>query len=809
MKSLVAILVTMVSITVLAAIRVGDNLLANPIFESDQLEIPGCWNLTAGREVYVWSANGGPRAVPAVTFDASRTNGVASFSLRQGGFRLLPGGRYRISCWIKASDFQCRRGGILVANTGWRWSAGVRLDSFSGGWKRFSEEFVAEPSSDGSWFAILFADSFSGRIELADVLLMPLDKETAAGTRFSDKAEAVESPRLVPVDLLHSIPSSRRTVSFRYFGRLDGGEESDYDVRVEIGGKASARKLIRDKTTMPLPTGEDGGEMTASVVRRKDGTAIFSRRYSCHVVDVPANPTCGTRLNGLVEEYVRRRLKPGGSGAIRLAFDRNVWLYVSADAESVEFDGREVIGPDVPDHEAFVEASVGEHRLFVRNAKGGELIMRRIPEILDYMVGKNDLREYARRSLTTLCCGGVAADDLAWFKKSGRVWIGNVMTSELKGSAELAQIIDGSKYVATNAYDGVSCDEQGPWKAKMMSDYAKGLWEYSGRPNFRVYSWVVGKPFYEASNADMLSATVNGSGGRGRFMNEIYCIAKPTEDETRKAARDWMVGNYRAWRELLPLARHGYAPIFGAFVQMRNGGWTLSPYSDVDFRYVLDLVFNVLVNEPEMMDVPMTGVWGSNYSGPELKRWTFRLFRHYLVEGRRTMLSDECGITFRPGHIRDCDFAAGAGNWRTAGDVRFDRIRGFGDKFEFRGGRQKLEVGDTFAVLRKTGGVAAEVSQKATGLAPGRRYRLEFKSFFVTDARSGASACRPTGVRARISDAENVKALPLPSNAKVNWHEVFFTAKGQKAEIVLTTADSPADEDVGVNCVGLLSVLED
>ena len=60
-----------------AAVKVGNNVLANPIFESDQLDVPGCWNMTSGKDVYVWSANGGPKSRPAVTFDASRADGGA------------------------------------------------------------------------------------------------------------------------------------------------------------------------------------------------------------------------------------------------------------------------------------------------------------------------------------------------------------------------------------------------------------------------------------------------------------------------------------------------------------------------------------------------------------------------------------------------------------------------------------------------------------------------------------------------------------------------------------------------------------
>ena len=817
MKRILAISLAVAAMAVQGAVKVGDNVLANPIFESDQLDVPGCWNMTDGKEVYVWSANGGPKACPAVTFDASRAEGGTAFSMRQGGFRLLPGGRYRLSGWVRANGFRAKKAGVLVINTGWQWSAGIRFEACSGGWRRLCEEFVAEPSRGDCWTLILFADDFSGRIEFADLLLTPVDDRTAAGTRLSDKAEAVESPRLVPMEpLLQAIPSSNPAVVFRFFGRLDGGVESDYDVRIEAEGEASSERLVRDRTVVRLPRKAASGEMTASVVRRKDGAVLFSRRFPYRIVDTPRNVTSGVRLNGLVEEYVRRRLKQGGSDSLKLAFDRNVWLFVSAAARKVAFDGREIIGGGVPGHEAFVEASPGEHRLSVFGATGGEMIVRRIPEILVYQIGAQDFREYGCRSLTTMNCGGVGPSEQAWFRKTGHLWIGNVQTGGLKDAADLARTIDGSRYAADLRYDGVACDEQGPWKAKMMSDFAEGLWSYRGRPGFRVYSWVVGKPYYVASNADLLSATVNMSGGRGRFMNEIYCIAKPTEEEARAAARDWMVGNYRAWRDLVPVASWGYAPIFGAFVRM--GGWTLCPYPDVDFRYFLDLVFNVLVNDPDMVDVPMAGIWGSNYSGPELKRWTCRLLRHYLIEGKRTMLSAEHGLRYHPGHISDGDFASGAAKWRTRGNVRFDRIKGFGDECEFRGAREKLEIGDTFAVLRRKGGIAAELSQKATGLVPGRRYLIDLRSFFPGDVRARNQSDRKTGLSVRVSGGEIDAARSrthvfkrgerAKKAAQTNWHEIVFVAKSQEAEITLSTADSPDEEDIGVNCVGVFVVLD-
>ena len=78
MKRILAISLAVTAMAVQGAVKVGDNVLANPIFESDQLDVPGCWNMTSGKDVYVWSANGGPKSRPAVTFDASRADGGAA-----------------------------------------------------------------------------------------------------------------------------------------------------------------------------------------------------------------------------------------------------------------------------------------------------------------------------------------------------------------------------------------------------------------------------------------------------------------------------------------------------------------------------------------------------------------------------------------------------------------------------------------------------------------------------------------------------------------------------------------------------------
>lgn len=140
---------------------------------------------------------------------------------------------------------------------------------------------------------------------------------------------------------------------------------------------------------------------------------------------------------------------------------------------------------------------------------------------------------------------------------------------------------------------------------------------------------------------------------------------------------------------------------------------------------------NMLANDPLYKDLPCTGVWGSYYADEEMHRWTFRLLRHYCVEGRTDMLSKAYGFAYRPGHLRNGDFRGSLDPWVVSGDVRTDEIKGLGRKGEGRWKGAK-GIGDTFAAMRRNDGPPAVLRQKAEGLTPGRLYCLEAVAFCWT-----------------------------------------------------------------------------
>ena len=798
----------------------GENILSNPIFESDQQPTPAFWHVTAKDSTYSWSATGGPDASPAIVFSAKKDG---TFAVRQSGLRLAAPGRYRISCRVKARGFSAKAAGFDIAEPGWRHPTGMKIEQGTYGWRRI--EKVAEidrPTNDGTWFAVAHAERFSGEIWITDVAISPADATTAQGTDFSRETAIREAPRLVPMKpVLSLIPADDRRVFFSFFGRLrddaspQGADPRDYDVVIKADGGVTRTPLSREMFAAALPKEAKGGRFEASVVRRDGGREIFRRSFPYRVVALPAKPTRGNRLNNLVEEFENREMPQGASADVRLAFRKDTWLYIAADAQSVKFDGAEMPGLRYPNRETFLEAEAGTHTLSVKGANGGRLVVRRIPETLDYQTFEGDFqRKFVLPSVTTLDGGRVARDTQRMFRETGHLHIGNVSMTDFKDVAEIKGSLDINVGMTDPDYDGVTCDELNPWSARKMSDFAEMLWAYRAAKGKRIYSWVVGKPFFKATDHDAVSAILNACGGKGRLLNEFYCRTRETEEEAREHVRDWLAGNLRAWEGFSPVLKHGYAPIFGAYTEMRYGS-SVAPHCEVDYRHYLDMQFNILANDPAFVDIPCTGVWGTNYSDPEIKGWTFRLLRHYCVEGRRTMLSDRFGLKYRPGHLKNCDFAQGLDGWRASGNVQGASVEGFGLESELRGGKNLPPIGDTFAELR---GAGASVAQTATGLVPGKCYLLEFKTFSPEDARTHRKVDRTAkaAVKAAVKvsggricdEATYMKARSRPkakTGAVVTDNRIVFVADSQEADIAFSTEGG---NDVGINSISLRLAIE-
>ena len=697
--------------------------------------------------------------------------------------------------------------------------------------------------------------------------------------------------------LLWEIPRSKREIEFRFFGKMPSGRLEDYDVEVEcsreelrVGESENQPKLSNSQTLKPsnivlLPKGVEQGVMTVRGVERKSGVVICSEQFTFRTVDAPEIPaSCGRRLNNLSLELLNEQLGVGcyrygefrslgeveniqknsktpklpeakATANFTFTAPRSGWLYIavrragdcppSQCAGIVMLDGREVIAADTPRSETFREVTVGPHEIVAKGNGEGRLIVRAIADIISYPpsakcpVSEGPVYDwpYEERhvlpAITTENGGIIPTNAISSFLSRGYRWIANLNTVGLSSNALVKALAECAGMTAPH-YAGVTCDEQFFYRPHEIAAYTQGLkaYDFTRSPERVIYTWIVGKPITPSLDQAFIATSINASRGRGKLLFEMYCRTPGVEEEAARAHLKRYVADtldmYRAWH---PLAVSSGCVVFGNFNQMPI--LSLAHHPEVDYKYYLDMQLNLAANDSSCRDLGAVGYWGCNYADDEMKRWSFALMRHYVVEGHTNMLSSAYGIRYRPDHLQDGDFSGGRGAtalpdgtgracspsapWRTSGKVRTDSQPDFARRSQCRWGGNG-GVGDTFAVLVRKDGAPATISQTAKGLVPGRTYCLQFATFDVKDVKANRIAPRRFGIDVKLGEGaevrkelswvhvdERIKGRYDFNNdvARVNLHHVVFTARAAETEIAFSNAAAKVGEELGINAVSL------
>ena len=818
-----------------AAVGPGENILSNGKLEADQTDYPICWSVyVRDRKLVKWMPSGGPDALPYFRM-SSTVPEPQDTTIRQGGISLVTNGVYRLSVKVRTKDFHYRNAGVVVASGGWKQSRAVGNipRDTAGQWKEMSCRF--EPfDRDGVHTVIFFASGFTGTFDIADARLTAENGIALAATEPSALSAAANEPRFVPIaPLLWEIPKSKREVSFRFFGKVPSGGLEDCDLVLTVdGGSGESRAPVAEgPVAVKLPYGAERGVMTVRGVERATGREMCRERFAYRTVDVPAVPAdCGRRLNNLSTELLN--VPVAAQQRFTFVASRSGWLYISARpqrAASVLLDGREVIGDSTPRSETFRLVDVGPHEIVAGGDGGGRLAVRAIAEIISYApCAKCPVSEgptydwpYEERhvlpAVTTQNGGSIPTNALPSFLARGYRWIANLNTTGLSAEV-LEKALAGCAGMTAPQYAGVTCDEQFFYRPHEIAAYAKGLkaYDFAHSPERAICTWIVGKPMTPSLDHGFLAACVNASRGRGKLLFEMYCR---TPGETEEGARAHLkryvadtLDMYRAWH---PLAVSSGCAVFGNFNQMPI--LSLVHHPGVDYKYYLDMQLNLAANDTSCRDLGAVGYWGCNYADDEMKRWSFALMRHYVVEGHTNMLSSVYGYRYRPGHLANGDFSGALAPWRTSGTVRTDSHPEFARRSQCRWGGNG-GVGDTFAVLVREEGAPATLTQTAKGLVPGRTYCLQFATFDVKDVKANRIAPRRFGVDAKLGEGAEVRKdlswvhvdnrikgrYDFNDNvARVNLHHIVFTARASETEIIFDNAAAKAGEELGLNAVSL------
>lgn len=833
MRGLLLSLAFVRAVVACGAVAVGENVLLNGRFDADQVEKPPYWTFGHGGDVSTCLPDKGPNGMPALRFGSGGSENVVG--LYQYGLALATNGLYRIRLNYRCSDLKCRqfKAGLIAGS--WHAESLQQLPVGDGEWQ--SCDFTVRAPFYGPAnvhaFLLYVNGMESGAIEFADASLSPADAKTASETSTSMLVAAAKEFRLVPLaPRLDELLRSRPVIAFRAFGELpEGVRDGDCELTFDFGkGKTFRTRLTRDVIRVKVPNVGEGGRLTARA-SVPAGTFLFERTYDYSFLpDVKSGE--GVRLNNLVSELLNEPA-PKGAAAFTFGARRRAWHFISAPGRAC-VDGKEVIPADSATHETLRLLPAGDHELTLESPAAGRVVVRRMVEVLNdtfcynsYVPenGKYDLAWHRRHgwdSVTTFNSWRIAPENVAAAQADGKLVLGNVITRNLTTDDDLLERLAKDAVMSRGNYSGATADEQYLYKSDIMNHYLKSYWRFRSPLGRVLYNWVVGLPTVDGVDHDLLSASLNGNGGTGKVLYEMYCGTRPTETEARAYLEDRMRTTVRKYRAFCPHIDSRMGIIFGNYVQVPILSLAHDP--EVDYKYYLDMQWNLLANDPEFADIGCAGYWGMNYADEEMARWSFMLTRHYCVEGKKTMLSDKYGLRHNPGHLLNGDFMRGFDAWKTVGPVTLDRQRGLGAKCQRRWG-EKGAVGDDFALFRAPSAGVAGVSQRVRGLVPGRCYQFRFCSVDVGNLRTGnpigPEDHRDLGISVSLGDgAERVdrlswryerknswKGKPFPTY--VNYDRIVFRATAPETEIALGNANVREGDSIAVNYVSVLPYVEE
>lgn len=843
MKRILACLaVASFSFVARSAVGEGENLLINGTFDTEQADLPQFWSPSSSRHVLCHPA-GGPEGRTASVVLHSDGSVPGTISMRQQGLILVAGETYKLSAWIKTKDFASRHNGLVVHNSGWIKDIGFKDLPADADWTFHERTFTLFESKNREFGMAMFAVGLTGEIHFADLRLEAVSEGAREGS--SSQMAVIAAPRLVPVQpLLNRIPLANPELTLRLFGKLPEPPAA-YECVVTVDARIPRQTLAldRDRLAVRLDGLPVGDYPIAAVLRhRESGDVLVETTFAASIIAPPAIDRSGIRpLNNLVSELLAQPLAvTPAEQSFRFVNPHDGWVFVALEtadpgpALAVAIDGETVVTAATDRHEAFRELAAGEHRIAVAgNTATARLVVRSIPEIFNYppcvnsFVRENGdydwpfMKRHILPAVTTLNGGRLPGEALDEAKAMGLKWLANFNVAPMDDPVELRRRMEQHPGMTQPQYDGLTSDELF-FGRTTIDTYTKALWALENPEQRLIYTWVVGKPAIPALHVDFISACLNASKGRGRLLYEAYC--RPQVDEATAAAYlDGMVTEtMRQLEAYFPNAAAGTGIIFGNFNQIPI--ISLEHQPSVDFKYFLDMQVNLVANQPEFANLATTGYWGTYYGDEELARWSFLLMRHYAVEGRRDMLSDQYGFTYNPGHVINPDFAEGLDGWTASpaaeGSIVADTIPNFGKDIQRRWNAGK--TGDTACVMVRQPGQPNRISQTLRGLEVGKAYSLQFVTADRTDiaekrhnprqygiaAELGGAALLPDRCFVHIDRRQTHRRLAPENLGKTNLHRIVFRATAPTHTLVFSDEPARPGEELAFNFVQLKPYLE-
>ena len=835
------ILWSLLAVTTVLFAQDGKNLAFNGDFRQTAFGHAHGW-MCPPAPYTTYHATGGPDGLPYVAMRQGDDDDYEN-KLRLKYLKLVPGERYRISAWIRTKDFSARRGELLLVNNPWYKEAGIKkFPAMTDGWQKFEKEIVCpDLDSGGDYDIVLLIIGQRGELDVADIRLTAL---TVVGAEKSHSTEEiiVNKPRLIPWGRsFDEVPSYKPEIEFIWYGRIDEKfKAADHRAEAVIADGLFSSSRMPFEVGKPFSLNLKGlligkHQLSVRIISQKDEKAVYEESFTVNIRDIPKpeDVTKGVRLNNLAVELVNKHVAVGENVSFTLEHDEWIYLTIKDIADGtfgVTLDGQAIATDTLTNlPEAFRLMTAGKHVVTAKCA--GKLIIRSIAELFSCgMVQGPDIavfppfdweftKKYALNAVTTLNRGSYKKNgrelvDAA--HANGRLWLEDMYVVGNKDVPSMTNFIE--RYMARLDFrDGNTTNEMSYWW-NLSETYTDTLKRCKYDHSKLIYTWISDNgPFIPSMHQDFIGASFNASDGRGKILCESYNYTQKTEEAAHRHVLGRLLPYIEDSCQYYPdyLRRSGV--ILGNFNQLNV--ITIEHHPQVDFKYYLDMQMNILTNHPAFEGLGTVGYWGTHYADEELYRWSHALLRHYVVEGRKDMLSKQFGFSYIPGHIVNSDFAEGLSGWTAEpaaeNAITVEKFNGYAKRNQNRWNAPR-GCGDTFCVFKAVEGKPNKLIQKAKGLTPGKPYMLLYSVGDYDELKAQKLNPRRYGLEAIL---ENVDILPESTVyidkrekgkyahnhnvARQNLHRIIFIPKSSEMTITFTDEKAQPGENLMVNYIQL------
>lgn len=525
-------------------------------------------------------------------------------------------------------------------------------------------------------------------------------------------------------------------------------------------------------------------------------------RIETSYINLAPRASAGKVLNNLVTELLDVDAPKGGSHTFTLA--RTGWVFFSAegakdaeldvDGSPVALSTSEPYGGD--GREAMRWLAVGEHVVTVP-AGLQRLIVRAIPELFLFRFPASrqlpqqhilfdewkDLKRHVLHSYNTIMAAGVIGRDprrtedswlLEEWRDDGRRWFfgGLVPAYHLPPDMTAQDAYDYWRPSATYhdpIWNGIIIDEFG------VGDYPSHTYHPMAEAVRMLRRDFPDKLFYPfclsmAGHADVkpfMAAVVDGD---GPMVWEWYEREEPDFDAARHKLSGALKAGMDGWRGFFPDATPHMMICLGYY---STPPMSLNENPAVDYKVWKDMQIHMLATDPSFDGLYGLMEWNTKYADEETVRWVARLYRHYAIEGKTNLLSEELGYRYNPGHLQNPDFDDGTIGWTvTAAEedsVGTGNIPGLGI---LQGRVRGSSRGNNFVWMRRSDEAPNRVTQELRNLTPGTLYSMKLTTADHRHYLEGIVEKQTHAVRIEI---DGVEMIP-----DIGWQQVMESSRGQE-----------------------------